>query len=248
MTTATLRPRLPTILLRLAATLLLHVLPGCAAAQDVPDAPPTAATRALEADVLAEINFARTRPASFAQLLESRRLHYEGTLLRLPGQTTLRTQEGRPALEEAIAFLRSTHPQAAMQASAGLAQAALDHVRDVGPRGRISHDGSDGSSPFERMSRYGRWLGKAGENISFGPDTAREIVLQLIVDDGVPGRGHRHNLFDADFAKVGVAFGVHATYRKVCVMDFANGYEEGSAQGRGHRPVGQRSYSRTSTK
>ena len=28
--------------------------------------------------------------------------------------------------------------------------------------------GTDGSSPFDRMSRYGTWTGTAGENLMFG--------------------------------------------------------------------------------
>jgi uncharacterized protein YkwD len=190
------------------------------------EAAPDAA--AIEAEVVAETNLARTQPSLYATFLEARRPFYQDGYLRMPGRVTLRTQEGIAALDEAIAFLRHAKPLPPVTASQGLARAARDHVRDIGPRGVVSHDGRDGSSPFDRMSRYGRWEGKAGENISFGPDTAREVVLQLLVDDGVPSRGHRHNLFDPGFAKVGVAFGEHAAYRKVCVTDFAGGYSEGA--------------------
>lgn len=227
----------------LPALFLAATLAACAGAPateaGAPDAPGEPAGRAhtrgeaptdptgLEAQVVAETNLARTQPATYATFLEARRQYYRDGYLHLPGRVTLRTQEGVAALDEAIAFLHQVKPLPAVTASVGLALAARDHVRDIGPRGVVSHEGQDGSSPFDRMSRYGRWDGKAGENISFGPDSAREVVLQLLVDDGVPSRGHRHNLFDPGFARLGVAFGPHAAYRKVCVMDFAGGYTEG---------------------
>jgi uncharacterized protein YkwD len=104
--------------------------------------------------------------------------------------------------------------------------AARDHVEDIGPKGKVGHDGTDGSKCGERMNRYGKWQKSAGENIAFGPDDARWIVVQLIVDDGVPGRGHRKNIFNAGFRVVGVHIGGHEVYRHMCVIDFAGGYRD----------------------
>jgi uncharacterized protein YkwD len=47
------------------------------------------------------------------------------------------------------------------------------------------------------------------------------------VDDGVPSRGHRKNIYDAQFLVIGVATGKHPGIRTICVMDFTGGYEEG---------------------
>ncbi len=67
------------------------------------------------------------------------------------------------------------------------------------------------------------WTGSIGENISYGPDDGREVVLQLIIDDGVPDRGHRANIFSPGFRLAGVVCGPHPKFRTICVIDFAGG-------------------------
>lgn len=80
--------------------------------------------------------------------------------------------------------------------------------------------------PAVRVNRYGGWEKAIAENISYGPSGARDIVVSLIVDDGVPGRGHRQNIFNPDFRAAGTACGPHAVYGTMCVIDFAGEYRE----------------------
>jgi hypothetical protein len=78
----------------------------------------------------------------------------------------------------------------------------------------------------ERMERYGQWNRAIAENISFSEKTGKDIIIQFIIDDGNPSRGHRKNLFNADYLMVGVACGYHKGYEVCCVMDLAAEYDD----------------------
>ena len=89
------------------------------------------------------------------------------------------------------------------------------------------HQGSDGSDTSDRLERYGRWSGGIAENISYGKDYGINVVMQLLVDDGVPSRAHRRNLFDEDFTVTGIFSGPHKTMLKMTCINYADKYEVG---------------------
>ena len=184
----------------------------------------------LENSVVREINMARTAPKDYASLLEQCRKYYNKKILRLPGKTPILTKEGVRAVVEAIRFLHSLQPLPPLIPSEGMSLGARDHVKDQGSAGSSQHKGSDGSQPSDRVNRYGTWENSIGENISYGSNQARDIVMGLIIDDGVPSRGHRKNIFNSNFNVIGVACGPHPVYRTVCVITFAGGYKEKSGR------------------
>jgi uncharacterized protein YkwD len=122
--------------------------------------------------------------------------------------------------------LHKQKPVSALVESDGLAQAALTHVCDTGPRGLKGHRGSDGSRVTHRADRFGRWDQLIGENIIYGKGTPRDWIVCLIVDEGVGDRYHRVNIFKREFRFVGIASGVHMTAGQMMVTDFAAKYRE----------------------
>lgn len=170
----------------------------------------------MTAGILREINFARTAPGTYAQQLDA---------------------EASPsaAKREAVAFLQHAKPLSPLSMSEAMSAASREHVVGQGATGATGHRGMDGSSPWSRLARFGTWHRAAGEVICYGRQTPREIVAALIIDDGVPNRGHRRNIFNSAFSVAGVACGGHARYGTMCVVDFAGGFIAG--QGTGARPV-----------
>jgi hypothetical protein len=129
--------------------------------------------------------------------------------------------EGDSVFKEAITFLNSLSPLMPLEWDENLAQSALEHVTDIGPKGLLLYQSSDGTEPEERISKYGNYSESLGENIDFGPNDAIGVIISLTLDDGEEQRPHRENLFKSDFKKVGIACGPHKSEFQMCVMDFA---------------------------
>jgi uncharacterized protein YkwD len=187
----------------------------------------------LENEIIAEINLARAQPRAYAAYLEETRKYYAGNQLRRPGRAPEATVEGLIAIDEAIQFLRAANPLPSLQIYKGMSQAAKDHANDLGTSGNTGHKGNDGSTPNVRVSRYGDWASSIGENIVYqAATTARESVMGLIVDDGVAGRGHRKNIFDATYRAAGISLGARSNLGTLCVITFAGGFmDRGAAAG-----------------
>jgi uncharacterized protein YkwD len=58
-----------------------------------------------------------------------------------------------------------------------LYQAARKHVNDIGPKGLVQHESSNGTSVKERLKQFGKIITCYGENLSFHAETALEIIL-----------------------------------------------------------------------
>lgn len=172
--------------------------------------------------LVAEINRARADPQRYAEELRAYRKLFRGKIVWLPGLPHgLNTSEGLRAVDEAIMFMQRQPPLPPLGAAPLLARAAGDHVRDQGATGQTGHAGGDGSNPGARVKRRGGDIYVA-ESITYGPERVTDVVRQLIIDDGVPRRGHRKMLFDPRWRHAGAACGRHPAYRRMCVIEYGD--------------------------
>jgi hypothetical protein len=171
-------------------------------------AAPVAHAGSFEDEVLTELNYARANPRSYARELRRYDAAYERD----------RGWDDPEAVEDAVDFLMRQRPLAPLRRDRGLEAAAALHADAQGPRGGVGHGASGSLS--RRLQSQGVYAGLAAEAISYGQPTPRDVVRQLIIDSGVPNRGHRRDIFNGAYEFAGVACGRHARYSAMCVINF----------------------------
>lgn len=83
-----------------------------------------------------------------------------------------------------------------------LAAAARAHSQDMARAGYLSHTGSDGSMPFQRVSYMGiQWL-STGENVARARDAAEAEAL--FMDEPRFQQNHRSNILNPNYTIVGI--------------------------------------------
>ena len=65
----------------------------------------------LEKEIAREVNLARTKPSQYAGFIEQWKAFYRDRRIERPGEVTILTEEGVPAVQEAIGFLRAIGPR-----------------------------------------------------------------------------------------------------------------------------------------
>lgn len=190
-------------------------------------APAIAFGESLAKQVLAEINLARGNPRVYAGFLREFRGQFYGNSYALPNsRVRVLTSEGVTAVDEAIRYLSRQKPLPALKWSDGLSAAAAELAGEQSETGATGHGDVGNNGMRERIERQGKWERSIAENIAYGPAEPRSMVMQLIIDDGVPGRGHRKNQFNPAFGAAGVSCGQHPRFGNMCVIDFAGGFRE----------------------
>ncbi|MBL7967891.1 MAG: CAP domain-containing protein [Prolixibacteraceae bacterium] len=180
----------------------------------------------LEREVIHELNKVRSNPKRYAEeYLEELTGAFSGKLYTYPGQETLKSQEGIAPLLECINVLKSTEPMQVLNPAKGLTLATEDLLKDQQKNGGIGHITRNGQTPQNRIEKFGEWDICSAEDITYGSFDARQIVIALLIDDGVPGRSHRKNILNPCFRFAGIAFGTHPGYQTMCVIDYAGDYK-----------------------
>jgi len=175
----------------------------------------------LEDAVLTEVNYVRAHPQDYADELRRYRAFFDGRVVRLPGdEIGQMTREGTDSVDEAIRFLDRQAPLPPLAYGDILARAARDLADEQGETGYTGHRSGNGDSPGDRVKRRGGDI-YVGETISYGYDDPGAVVRQLVIDDGVPGRGHRTLIFAPDNRYAGVGCGRHPRDSFLCVIDYS---------------------------
>lgn len=93
-----------------------------------------------------------------------------------------------------------------------LTDAAQTHSQDMADHDFVGHDGSDGSSPFDRMQQAGYHFSTAGENVAAGQSTPEDAIASWM-NETPPDDGHRRNILSPDFREIGIGYAFNDAYQ-----------------------------------
>jgi uncharacterized protein YkwD len=172
-------------------------------------------------EIINEHNKIRRNPKSYIPILEKQLKWFNGTVLERPDSDCgIQTSEGAHAYKEAINFLKTQKPISELIFDDEIAKASQDHADDIGYTGSVDHIGADGGTNDDRLRKYIEWDITIAENIDFGALSGEDVVVSLLVDDGVEDRGHRENMFNTKIKYFGVGVATHREYDICTVIDY----------------------------
>ncbi len=184
----------------------------------------------IEKEMIAEINLVRRDPAGYIKYLNyyydlaklnlnhfgNGKRHYSLSIMyekvngvghkkKVDTVWSNEYQEEVHAIESLLKDLQNTPPLSILNPDKGIYEAARQHGLDQDRHDwSLGHMGSDGSWPWERIRKYSPTMISGNENLAgrFPEPTARDIVIQLLIDSGIPEYGHRYNMLDPKWTHV----------------------------------------------
>ncbi|GAA0300481.1 hypothetical protein GCM10010302_43820 [Streptomyces polychromogenes] len=95
----------------------------------------------------------------------------------------------------------------AVTVNAKLTKAAQDHSADMAAHADMSHTGSDGSDPGQRITRAGYQWQTYGENVAYGYSTPAQVM-----EGWMNSPGHRRNILDCSYREIGIGLAQPGQY------------------------------------
>ncbi|MFJ7265360.1 CAP domain-containing protein [Streptomyces sp. NPDC099050] len=95
----------------------------------------------------------------------------------------------------------------AVTVNAKLTKAAQAHSEDMAAHSHMSHTGSDGSDPGQRITRAGYQWSTYAENVAYGYDTAAKVM-----EGWMNSPGHKRNILDCGVNEIGIGLAQPGQY------------------------------------
>ena len=111
--------------------------------------------------------------------------------------------------------LKNTKNIPPLQGHCSLYEVANAHAVKMGKTGRTGHENYK-----QRFKSVKDEFNQTAENCDYGSNDPLEIVMSLLIDEGVPSRAHRKYILSEDYSHVGVSIQPHKTYDFNAVMAF----------------------------
>ncbi|MBX4200431.1 CvpA family protein [Candidatus Parcubacteria bacterium] len=142
----------------------------------------------------------------------------EGTSLKLPFTATRLSvdEESETRMLELINEERAKVGARPLVMDKSIVAVARAHSSDMWQRSYFAHTDPDGNSPFDRMRKAGITFGAAGENLALARTVER-------AHEGLMNSpGHKKNILDPAFRRVGIGVVDGGIYGKMFTQDFSD--------------------------
>ena len=177
-------------------------------------------------EIFKEQNEVRKNPKSYIEKLQNSLKYYYNNHLFREGEVPIATYEGVEAVKDAINFLKNQNPVQELIYSKDIGLSCKDIIDDIGPKGLVTHEGTEIKNIYNRLEQYCDWDGAIAENIDFGFKIPENIVMNMIIDDGDENRYQRKNLFYPHFKYCGIGIGPHKEFGFCTVIEYAYNIRE----------------------
>ena len=121
-----------------------------------------------------------------------------------------RYEEEVKALTSLVDDMEKLKPLSVLKPDVGIYKAATNYAADQNAHHwGLMHSGSDGSNPWDRITKFSPSMVFGNENLAGGlfNASARDIVLLLLIDSGISSYGHRYNILDPRWTHVACVYG-----------------------------------------
>jgi len=126
----------------------------------------------------------------------------------------------KPALEQEMLAMvnkeREKHGLRALEADTQLREVAREHSRDMFARSYFSHVSPDGHTPYDRAVKFNVRFMTIGENLALAQ------TLPIAHDGLMKSPGHRANILQPAFRKVGIGIIDGGVYGLMITQNFKN--------------------------
>ncbi|MBI2906230.1 MAG: CAP domain-containing protein [Chloroflexi bacterium] len=148
-----------------------------------------------------------------------------------PTATPVPTPPPTPAFRDDQLFSLGLHNKARLangapplMLDAAVNAAAQGQANDMAARDYFSHDSPEGKTPWDWLRESGATYTYAGQNLGLAEGAANTQAIQelfdMMVAETPPEDGHRRNILDTNFRKLGIGLSRSASGKLYWVVNF----------------------------
>ncbi|MFK7947211.1 MAG: DUF1573 domain-containing protein [Saprospiraceae bacterium] len=156
-----------------------------------------------EKEMIAEINFLRTQPQEYIEVIEAYIEFMDNEISKDKSARIFYNKELKSA-NELIELLERLPPLNALKPNKGIYKAAKIHGEYGQASGNLEKQGSDGSMPHNRIMKYATEMMDGDENLPYGSENVRYSIIKLLIDKDDAKKEQRKILLNPNWDYIAV--------------------------------------------